>query len=105
MKPNCEMVEYASTFFTSRCVKAIVAAKRAVKVPIIIIGVKVTNSPCGTVPPKIGNMRMTMYTPALTMAAAWIMAETGVGPSIASGSQVCSGNCALLPMVPMNNNM
>ena len=31
------------------------------------------------------------------MVAAWISAETGVGPSIASSSQVCSGNCADLP--------
>jgi hypothetical protein len=31
----------------------------------------------------------TMNTPAVTMVAAWISAETGVGPSIASGSQVC----------------
>ena len=28
-----------------------------------------------------------MYTPAVTMVAAWISAETGVGPAIASGSQ------------------
>ena len=28
------------------------------------------------------------------MVAAWISAETGVGPSIASGSQVCSGTWA-----------
>jgi hypothetical protein len=27
-----------------------------------------------------------MYTPAVTIVAAWISAETGVGPSIASGS-------------------
>ena len=27
------------------------------------------------------------YTPAVTMVAAWIRAETGVGPSMASGSQ------------------
>src|SRR6059058_5477624 len=31
------------------------------------------------------------------MVAAWISADTGVGPSIASSSQVCSGNCADLP--------
>ena len=31
--------------------------------------------------------RATMYTPAVTMVAAWISAETGVGPAIASGSQ------------------
>ena len=34
------------------------------------------------------------------MVAAWINADTGVGPSIASGSQTCSGNCADLPMAP-----
>ena len=28
------------------------------------------------------------------MVAAWISAETGVGPSIASGSQVWNGTCA-----------
>ena len=38
-----------------------------------------------------------MYTPAVTIVAAWISAETGVGPAIASGSQTCSGICADLP--------
>ena len=33
-------------------------------------------------------VRATRYTPAVTMVAAWISAETGVGPAIASGSQV-----------------
>ena len=45
-----------------------------------------------------------MKTPAVTMVAAWMRAETGVGPSIASGSQVCSRNCADLPMAPMNSS-
>ena len=40
------------------------------------------------------------YTPAVTIVAAWISAETGVGPSIASGSQTCSGNWADLPTAP-----
>ena len=31
------------------------------------------------------------------MVAAWINADTGVGPSIASGSQTYSGICADLP--------
>src|SRR3954468_3209843 len=31
------------------------------------------------------------------MVAAWISADTGVGPSIASSSQDCSGTCADLP--------
>ena len=42
--------------------------------------------------------------PALTMVAAWMSAETGVGPSIASGSQTWSGNWALLPIAPMNSS-
>ena len=32
-------------------------------------------------------LRPIMYTPAVTIVAAWMRAETGVGPSIASGSQ------------------
>ena len=46
------------------------------------------------------RQRATRNTPAVTMVAAWMSAETGVGPSIASGSQVCSRNCADLPMAP-----
>ena len=33
-----------------------------------------------------------MNTPATTMVAAWISAETGVGPAMASGNQVCRKN-------------
>jgi hypothetical protein len=46
-----------------------------------------------------------MKTPAVTIVAAWIRAETGVGPSIASGSQVWSGICADFPIAPMNSRM
>jgi hypothetical protein len=31
-------------------------------------------------------------TPAVTIVAAWINADTGVGPSIASGNQIYKGN-------------
>src|SRR5881397_1147387 len=41
-----------------------------------------------------------MKTPAVTIVAAWIKAEMGVGPSIASGSQTCSGTWADLPTAP-----
>ena len=44
--------------------------------------------------------RTSIYTPAATIVAAWINAETGVGPSIASGNQTCSGNWADLPTAP-----
>jgi hypothetical protein len=39
------------------------------------------------------------------MVAAWISAETGVGPSIASGSHVCRKNWADLPIAPMNRRI
>ena len=47
-------------------------------------------------------MRATMKMPAVTIVAAWISAEIGVGPSIESGSHTCSGTCADLPIAPMN---
>ena len=52
-----------------------------------------------------GDIRATMNTPAVTIVAAWISAEIGVGPSIESGSQTCSGICADLPIAPMNRQM
>src|SRR5471030_2360416 len=52
-----------------------------------------------------GDMRATMNIPAVTMVAAWIRAEIGVGPSIESGSHTCNGICADLPMAPMNRQM
>ena len=39
-----------------------------------------------------------MNTPATTMVAAWMSAETGVGPAMASGSQVWRKNCPDLDM-------
>ena len=38
------------------------------------------------------------------MVAAWIRAETGVGPSMASGSQVWSGSCADLATAPTSSS-
>src|SRR5579859_283309 len=52
-----------------------------------------------------GDMRATMKMPAVTMVAAWIRAEIGVGPSMESGSHTCSGTWADLPMAPMNKQM
>ncbi len=48
-------------------------------------------------------MRAIRYTPAVTMVAAWMRAETGVGPSMASGSHVCSGSCADLARPPISS--
>ena len=52
-----------------------------------------------------GDMRATMKIPAVTMVAAWISAEIGVGPSIESGSHTCNGTWADLPIAPMNRQM
>src|SRR5262249_28118378 len=52
-----------------------------------------------------GDMRATMKMPAVTMVAAWISAEMGVGPSIESGSHTCSGTWADLPIAPRNRQM
>ena len=52
-----------------------------------------------------GEARQTRNTPAVTMVAAWISAETGVGPSMASGSQVCRPICADFPHAPMKRRM
>ena len=48
-------------------------------------------------------MRTIRKTPAVTIVAAWMSADTGVGPSIASGSQKYSGSWALLPRAPRNS--
>src|SRR5207247_8850034 len=48
--------------------------------------------------------RPIMYTPAVTMVAAWMSADTGVGPSIASGSQTNSGICADLQVASRNTD-
>src|SRR4029079_11857312 len=53
---------------------------------------------------RTGLMRHIRNTPAVTIVAAWINADTGVGPSMASGNHRYSGNCALLPTAPMNAN-
>src|SRR6516165_6972248 len=53
---------------------------------------------------KIGPDRTIKYTPAVTMVAAWMSAETGVGPSIASPSQDCSGTWADLPQAASSSS-
>ena len=65
----------------SYCCVAIVAASSAVPAP------TAATTACDT--GAMANktlLRATRYTPAVTMVAAWMSAETGVGPAIASGS-------------------
>ena len=40
----------------------------------------------------------------MTIVAAWMSAETGVGPSMASGSQVCSGIWADFAKAPTSSS-
>src|SRR3954447_14353679 len=77
-----------------------VAANRAVAAP-----TTVTTAVAVALVWNIGDSRQTMNTPAVTMVAAWISAETGVGPSIASGSQVWRPSWADLPQAPMKRRM
>ena len=74
--------------------------KSAVMPPMII-----TNESAMSESSKSGDMRATMKIPAVTMVAAWMSAEMGVGPSMESGSQTCKGNWADLPMAPMKRQM
>ena len=83
----------------SNWVKPMVAAKNAVAAP-----TRVTTALAVGASSNSGERRQTMNTPAVTMVAAWIRAETGVGPSMASGSQVCRPSWADLPMAPTNSS-
>ena len=100
MYPSCDTVLYASTFLMSFCATAIVAANNAVAAPThaMTIGAH-SYEACST-----GLIRVIRNTPDVTMVAAWISAETGVGPSIASGSQRYKGSCALFPHAPTKSN-
>src|SRR5580693_2115817 len=79
----------------SFCTRPIVAAKMDVTQPTTAT----TASALGAIE-KTAFVRAIMYTPAVTIVAAWINALTGVGPSIASGSQTYNGSCADLPHAP-----
>src|ERR1700674_755695 len=92
MYPSCEMVEYASTRLISFCTSPMDAANTAVSAPTMATVFIAVGANTNT-----AFERATMYTPAVTMVAAWISAETGVGPSIASGNHVWSGSWADLP--------
>src|SRR3954454_11169171 len=73
---------------------AIVAATNAVMAPIQAISVVAQ----GDAASSTGLSRTRRYTPDVTMVAAWMSADTGVGPAIASGSHTNSGICADFPV-------
>src|SRR3954470_11462624 len=84
----------------SYCTVAMSAMKKQVIAPMTS-----TNDSAVCDSSNSGDMRATMKMPAVTMVAAWINAEIGVGPSIESGSHTWSGNCADLPIAPTNSRM
>src|SRR5580658_8550366 len=100
MYPSCESVEYAITRLMSLLTMPIRPMKNAVVDPMTSTKVNAVSDNSNS-----GDMRATMKIPAVTMVAAWISAEIGVGPSIESGSQMCSGTCADLAIAPMNRQM
>ena len=92
MNPIWETVENARTFLMSCWDVAIVAATKAVAAPTTAMVARPVEVSTST-----WLMRHSRYTPAVTIVAAWMSADTGVGPSIASGSQLNSGIWADLP--------
>ena len=85
------------TLLMSFCTKAVVAAKKQVVPPKMA-----TNANAPGAYSNRGEDRAIINTPAVTIVAACISAETGVGPSMASGNQVCNPNCADFPTHPIN---
>ena len=79
---------------------AMVAANSAVHAPTAAMTVNTH----GEASSRMGLTRIMRYTPAVTIVAAWMRADTGVGPSMASGSQTYRGSCADLPQAPRNSS-
>src|SRR5215472_7554289 len=77
--------------------QAMVAARNAVAVPTQAMTTEASGALFNS-----GLMRHSRYTPAVTMVAAWMSADTGVGPSMASGSHTKRGSCADFPTHPKN---
>ncbi len=70
----------------------------------VVAPITVTNDSAVSESSNSGLILATMKIPAVTIVAAWMSAEIGVGPSIESGSQTCSGTWALLPIAPTNRH-
>src|SRR5580658_555892 len=100
MYPSCESVEYAMTRLMSLFTTPNNPMKNAVVAPITS-----TNDNAASECSNSGDIRATMKIPAVTIVAAWMSAEIGVGPSMESGNQTCSGTCADLAMAPMKRQM
>jgi hypothetical protein len=78
------MVEYAITFFISCWNKPIRELNTVVIAPIHKHNIKTVE-----LYSIKGDALINRYTPAVTIVAACIRADTGVGPSIAIGNHTC----------------
>lgn len=92
IKPSWLDVEKAMIFLISFCVRAQIAVNKVVSAPkhrqiVIARGLWLI----------IGNVRISKKIPATTIVLEWSRAETGVGPSMADGSQGWRPNWADLP--------
>src|SRR5690625_278456 len=92
MYPIWDIVEAANAFLMSSLEVPTMAPKSNVTAPTIT-----TTSCAAGAASKIAPERTIRYTPADTIVAAWVSADTGVGPAIASPNQACSGTWADLP--------
>lgn len=86
-------MEKATIFLMSFCVKAQMAVNSVVRAPRHSIRVKIVWLLLVS-----GKNRIIRKIPATTIVLEWSRAETGVGPSIADGSQGCSPNWADFPV-------
>src|SRR6202045_4703472 len=93
------MVDPARAFLMSSLAQPMIAPNSSVTAPTTVTPRRAVGDRA-----RIGLDRTSRYTPAVTMVAAWISADTGVGPSIASSSQDCSGTCADLAQAPSNSS-
>src|ERR1700722_9620898 len=99
MYPIWLMVDPASAFLMSSLAHPMIAPNSSVEAPTMV-----TTSWASGERLNSGPDRTIRYTPAVTMVAAWISADTGVGPSIASSSQDWSGSWADLPHAPSSSS-
>src|SRR5512139_2431363 len=99
MYPSWHIVEYARTRLMSVWTIDTAAAKNADAAPTTARTASVTGARSNR-----GPNRATRNTPAVTIVAAWIRAETGVGASIASGSHTWKGSWADLASAPERNS-
>ena len=88
MKPICATVDQASDVFTAGCVSITSPANSAVKPPTTTSTAIAIGASSSTSAKRISRKPPALMTPACSSA------ETGVGASITSVSQPCTGNWA-----------